>query len=195
VFDGNTPPMEAFLTTFFAVAVAEIGDRTQLLALMLAATYRKPWAIIAGIVAATLVSHLAAGAVGILVAHWLTPRLLNGVVAVGLIAMAGWTLVPDEAGKAPEPSNRGAFLATLGLFFVAEMGDKTQIVTATLAAGYHNLLSVVAGSTLGLLIADIPVVFLGNAFASRLPLKAIRIIAALIFAVLGTFFAVKAVMG
>ena len=184
--------MEAFLVTLGAVAVAEIGDRTQLLALMLAACYRKPWPILAGIVAATLVNHLAAGAVGILLADWLKPRMLDTVVAVSLLVMAGWTLIPDKEGGHPDCSNRNVFLATLWIFFMTEIGDKTQIVTTTLAAGYHNLVAVVAGSTLGLVAADAPVVFLGRVFASRLPLKTIRYAAAGIFAVLGVVFAIRA---
>jgi putative Ca2+/H+ antiporter (TMEM165/GDT1 family) len=187
--------MESFLVTLSSVFLAEFGDRTQLLALILAARYRKPWPILAGIVVATVFNHLVAGAVGIAVASWLTPRLLYGIVAVGLFAMAGWTMVPDEAGDVGDTSNRGAFLATLVLFFLAEMGDKTQIVTATLAAGYRNLVGVVAGSTLGLLAADLPAVFLGDVFAARLPLKTIRLCAAGLFAVLAIVFAVKAVMG
>ncbi len=186
--------MEAFLVSLSAVAVAEVGDRTQLLSLMLAACYRKSWAILAGIVVATLANHLAAGAIGILLAQWLTPRVLDSIVAVGLFAMAGWTLIPDEPGKTPECTNRNAFLYTLGLFFVTEIGDKTQIATTALAAAYGNLFAVVAGSTLGLLTANAPVVFLGNAFASRLPLKTIRLVAAGLFAVLGILFAMRAIL-
>lgn len=185
--------MEAFFASLFSVAIAEMGDRTQLLSLMLACTYRKPWPILAGIVVATLANHLAAGAIGILLAQWLTPRVLDTVVAVGLIAMAGWTLIPDKPGAEPEVSNRGAFLATLGLFFVAEIGDKTQIATTALAAAYRNLFLVVAGSTIGLFIANAPVVFLGNKFAARLPLKTIRYVAAATFAVLSIVFAVRAI--
>lgn len=187
--------MEAFIASLFSVAVAEVGDRTQILSLMLACCYRKPWPILAGIVVATLANHLAAGAVGILLAQWLTPKILDTVVAIGLIGMAGWTLVPDKPGENPDCTNRSAFLGTLGLFFVTEIGDKTQIATTALAAAYHNLFFVVAGSTLGLFIANAPVVFLGNKFASRLPLKTIRIVAAATFAVLGVLFAVRAVMG
>lgn len=187
--------MEAFLVTFGAVAVAEIGDRTQLLALMLAACYRKPWPILAGIVAATLVNHLAAGVIGILLADWLKPHVLDSIVAVSLFVMAGWTLLPDKNGARPDCSARNVFLATASIFFMTEIGDKTQIVTTTLAAGFHNLFAVVAGSTLGMLAADAPVVFLGNAFAGRLPLKLIRTAAAAIFAVLGVVFAVKAFAG
>lgn len=185
--------MEAFLASLFSVAIAEVGDRTQLLSLMLVCCYRKPWPILAGIVAATLANHLAAGALGLLLAQWLTPRILDIVVAVGLFAMAGWTLIPDKPGEQPDCSNRSAFLATLGLFFVTEIGDKTQIATTALAAAYHNLFLVVAGSTLGLLAANAPVVFLGNKFASRLPLKTIRLVAAATFAVLGVVFAVRAI--
>jgi Ca2+/H+ antiporter, TMEM165/GDT1 family len=187
--------MEAFFVTLSAVAFAEVGDRTQLLSLVLAARYRKPWPILGGIVLATFGNHLAAGAVGIWLASWLTPQVLDTIVAVGLFAMAGWTLIPDEAGKEPDTTNRGAFLATLVLFFLTEIGDKTQIATTALAAAYRDLWLVVAGSTLGLVLANAPVVFLGNAFASRLPLKTIRYAAAGLFAVLGIVFGVKAVLG
>jgi Ca2+/H+ antiporter, TMEM165/GDT1 family len=187
--------VEAFLVSLSAVAFAEIGDRTQLLALVLAARYRKPWPIIAGIVLATLTNHLAAGAIGIWLGHYLTRAVLDCVVGVCLLAMAAWTLKPDNAGSEPDMSARGAFLATLVLFFLAEIGDKTQIATVALAAGYSNLIAVVAGSTLGLLLANIPVVFLGHAFAARLPMKAIRYSAAALFAVLGIVFLVKAVAG
>jgi Ca2+/H+ antiporter, TMEM165/GDT1 family len=184
--------MEAFLVSLSSVALAEVGDRTQLLSLMLAACYRKPWPILGGIVLATLANHLAAGAIGILLAHWLTPVVLDSIVAVGLLAMAAWTLKPDKADENFECSNRNAFVYTLTLFFLTEIGDKTQIATTALAAAYGNLLAVVAGSTLGLFLANAPVVFLGNAFASRLPLKAIRTAAAALFALLGIVFAVRA---
>ncbi len=184
--------MEAFFVTLSAVAVAEMGDRTQLLSLMLVCCYRKPWAILAGIVVSTLVNHLAAGLAGIFLAAWLTPRLLDTIVAISLMGMAGWTLIPDKEGVAPDGSSRNVFLTTLWLFFFAEIGDKTQIATAALAAAYHNLWLVVAGSTLGLLLANAPVVFLGNAFAARLPLKTIRIAAACLFAVLAAVFALRA---
>jgi Ca2+/H+ antiporter, TMEM165/GDT1 family len=186
--------MEALLVSLSAVAFAEMGDRTQLLALVLAARYRKPWPIIAGIFLATLTNHLGAGALGIWLGQLLTPAVLDGVVGASMLAMAAWTLVPDKQGSEPDASNRGAFLATLVLFFLTEIGDKTQIATTALAAGYNNLVAVVAGSTLGLLAANIPVVFLGNAFAARLPMKAIRYTAAALFAVLGVFFLVKAIV-
>ncbi|GAA0548287.1 putative Ca2+/H+ antiporter (TMEM165/GDT1 family) [Rhizomicrobium palustre] len=187
--------MEAFLVSLSAVAVAEVGDRTQLLSLMLVCCYRKPWVILGGIVASTIVNHLFAGVVGILLASWLTPRVLDAIVAVSLMGMAGWTLVPDKEGAKPDCSSRNVFFTTLTMFFLAEMGDKTQIATTALAAAYHNLWLVVAGSTLGLLLANAPVLFLGNAFATRLPLKTIRVVAALIFAVLAVLFAVRAITG
>lgn len=184
--------MESLFVTFGAVAIAEIGDRTQLLALMLAACYRKPWPILLGIVAATLLNHLAAGLIGVLLAKFLTPHLLDQIVAVSLFVMAGWTLIPDKDGQKPDCAAHSVFLATFWIFFMTEIGDKTQIVTTTLAAGFHSLFAVVAGSTLGLLAADVPVVFFGNAFAHRLPLKLIRIGAAVIFFGLGLVFAVRA---
>jgi Ca2+/H+ antiporter, TMEM165/GDT1 family len=186
--------MEAFLVTLSSVALAEMGDRTQLLSVILAARYRKPWPILAGIFLATLANHLAAGGVGVLLAAYLTRGVLDAVVAVSLLAMAGWTLVPDKVDEAPDTSNRGAFIGTLVLFFVTEIGDKTQIATTTLAAAYSNLFAVVAGSTLGLMVANAPVVFLSNAFADKLPLKAIRYGAAALFAILGIVFAVSAAM-
>ena len=185
--------MEAFFVSLSAVAIAEIGDRTQLLSLMLVCCYRKPWAILAGIVLATLANHSLAGLAGILIADWLTPRVLDTIVAVTLLGMAGWTLIPDKEGAAPDCSSRNVFLTTLWLFFLAEIGDKTQIATTALAAAYHNLFLVVAGSTLGLILANAPVLFLGNAFAARLPLKTIRIGAACLFAVLAVVFALRAV--
>lgn len=187
--------MQAFFVTFSAVALAEMGDRTQLLALMLAACYRKPWVILAGIVVATLFNHLLAGAAGILLADWLNPRLLNGIVAVSLFAMAIWTLFPDKDDTKIDCSRRDVFLTTVWLFFLAEIGDKTQIATATLAAAYKDLIGVVSGSLLGMLAADIPAVFLGRAFADRLPAKTLRRIAAGLFAVLAVFFAVATILG
>jgi len=187
--------MEAFLVALSAVAIAEVGDRTMLLALMLVCCFRRPWAVLGGMVVSTLVNHLLAGIVGILLAKWITPRLLDGVVAVSLIGMAGWTLIPDKEGEVVDCSGRNAFFTTLTMFFLAEIGDKTEIATTALAAAYHNLWAVVAGSTLGLVLANTPVIFLGNAFATRLPLKTIRIAAAVLFAVLAVVFAIRAIMG
>jgi Ca2+/H+ antiporter, TMEM165/GDT1 family len=185
--------MEAFLVSITTVAVAEIGDRTQLLALVLAARYRRPWPIIAGILCATLTNHGVAGFVGVWFGSLLQPRTLQIVVGVSMIAMALWTLKPDKLdAQAGTTGAMGAFLATLTSFFIAEIGDKTQIATVALAAAYPNLLAVVAGTTAGMLLANVPVVFLGKAFANRLPLKAIHYGAAALFVVLGTIFLIRA---
>jgi putative Ca2+/H+ antiporter (TMEM165/GDT1 family) len=165
-----------------------MGDRTQILTLMLAARFRAPWPILAGMILATLANHLAAGALGVWFGRYLTPDLLNLVVGVSLLGMALWTLVPDKADEGPSTGRRGAFLATLIAFFLAEIGDKTEVATLALAAAYSNLALVVAGTTLGLLAANVPVVFLGSAFAARLPLRFIRYGASALFAVLGVLF-------
>ena len=188
--------MEAFWVSITTISVAEIGDRTQLLSLLLAARYRRPWPIIAGIFCATLANHAAAGALGVWFGSLLKPHILEAVVGISMIAMALWTLKPDKldenAGARGAMGAMGAFLATLTSFFVAEIGDKTQIATLALAAAYPNLLAVVAGTTAGMMIANVPVVFLGKAFANRLPLKAIHFGAALLFAILGCLFLVRA---
>lgn len=185
--------MEAFLVSITTISIAEIGDRTQLLSLVLAARYRRPWPIIAGILCATLANHLVAGIVGVWFGSLLNPHMLQIVVGVSMIAMAIWTLKPDKLDEMTGASSAmGAFLATLTSFFIAEIGDKTQIATLALAAAYPNLLAVVAGTTAGMMIANIPVVFLGKAFASRLPLKAIHYGAAVLFGVLGIIFLLRA---
>jgi Ca2+/H+ antiporter, TMEM165/GDT1 family len=185
--------MEAFLVSITTISVAEIGDRTQLLSLVLAARYRRPWPIIAGILCATLANHAAAGFIGVWFGSLLKPAVLQIVVGVSMIAMALWTLKPDKLDEnAGATGAMGAFLATLSSFFIAEIGDKTQIATLALAAAYPNLLAVVAGTTAGMMIANVPVVFLGKAFASRLPLKAIHYGAAGLFAVLGVIFLLRA---
>jgi len=188
--------MEAFLVSIASVAVAEMGDRTQLLALVLAARFRKPWPIVAGIVLATLANHAAAGLVGVWFGRLLTPTFLDATVGAGMLGMALWTLVPDELGDETGGvrGRRSAFLTTLVCFFIAEIGDKTQIATLALAAAYPNLVAVVAGTTSGMLLADLPVVFLGKAFAERLPMKAIHYGAAALFAVLGALFMARAVL-
>lgn len=185
--------MEAFLISITTISVAEIGDRTQLLSLVLAARYRRPWPIIAGILCATLANHAAAGIIGVWFGSLLKPRSLEIVVGVSMIAMALWTLRPDKLDENPGAAGAmGAFLATLTAFFVAEIGDKTQIATLALAAAYPSLLAVVAGTTAGMLIANVPVVFLGKAFADRLPLKAIHVGAAVLFTILGIVFLARA---
>ncbi len=178
--------MEAFLITTAVVALGEIGDKTQLLALLLAARFGKPWAIVAGILVATLVNHLLAGSVGVLIASTLAPATLRWVVGVSFIAIAAWALIPDKLETDPEPrSGAGVFMVTVVTFFLAEMGDKTQLATVALAARFDNLVAVVSGSTLGMLIADVPAVFIAHRFVARLPLGAVRIAAAIVFVLLG----------
>lgn len=180
--------MHIFLIAFSTIAIAEIGDRTQLLSLVLSTQFRKPLPIIAGIFLATLANHALAGFIGIWLGRYLTPPILNASVGASMLAMAAWTLVPDKLDGETKAANRGAFIATLVAFFVAEIGDKTQIATMALAAGYSNLSAIVAGTTAGMLVANVPVVLLGNAFASRLPMKTIHFAAAGLFAVLGIYF-------
>lgn len=186
--------MEAFLISLTTIAVAEIGDRTQLLSLVLAARYRQPLPIIAGILCATLANHAAAGFVGIWFGSLLKPRTMELIVGISMIAMALWTLKPDKLGQdSGSTGAMGAFLATLTSFFIAEIGDKTQIATIALAAGYPNLVAVVSGTTAGMLLANVPVVILGKAFADRLPLKIIHYVAAGLFVILGAVFIGRAV--
>ncbi|MGA7296720.1 MAG: TMEM165/GDT1 family protein [Rhodanobacteraceae bacterium] len=187
--------MQTFLVATGAVALAEIGDKTQLLSLILAARYRRPWPICLGILLATLANHAMAGAVGDLLASWLKPDILHWVVVASLAAMALWMLVPDrmDDDEAHTGGAQSVLLATVIAFFLAEMGDKTQIATVVLAAQYHPLWQVVAGTTVGMLLANVPVVWLGARFADRLPLKATRLAAAVLFAVLAAWVVAKAV--
>lgn len=186
--------MEAFLISLMTVAVAELGDRTQLLVLMLAARFRKPWAILAGVLCSALLNNLLAGVVGVRLARYLTPRLLDGMVGTSLIVMALWALKNDVVPAQKEKGRRhGAFLTTLITFSIAELADKTQVAALTLAAAYSNLLAVVAGTTAGLVLANVPAVFIGHAAAQRLPLKALRYASSLLFLVLGVVFLVRAV--
>jgi putative Ca2+/H+ antiporter (TMEM165/GDT1 family) len=185
--------MESFLISLSTVAIAEMGDRTQLLALMLAARYRRPWPILAGVLLATLANHIVAALIGVHLGRLLTPARLDAVVGVSMIGMALWTLKPDSLDEeSPGAGRASAFVATLIAFFVAEIGDKTQIATVALAAAYSNLLTVVAGTTAGMLLANAPVVFLGKAFAKRVPINAIHYVASALFLVLGALFIVRA---
>ncbi len=179
--------MEAFFTSTAAVAIGEIGDKTQLLALMLAARFRKPLPIVLGICVATVLNHALAGALGAWITTVLGPHLLRWIVGAAFIAMAVWMLVPDKLDDddITLPSGLGAFGATAVAFFLAEMGDKTQLATVALAAHYHALLPVVAGTTLGMLLADIPAVFIGNRMSTRIPVRWVHGVAAALFAVLG----------
>jgi len=185
--------MQTFLISTTTVALAEIGDKTQLLSLILAAKYRKPWPICLGILVATLCNHAIAGEVGALVASYLTPEVVKWVTAISFLSVALWTLKPDEVddAEAARGARYGVFMATVIAFFVAEMGDKTQVATVVLAAQYHPLWQVVAGTTIGMMLANVPVVWLGSRFASKLPLKAARIAAAVLFAALGVWILVR----
>ena len=179
--------MESLLVSTGVVALAEIGDKTQLLAFILAARFKKPIPIILGILVATLVNHGLAGALGAWITSLLTPEVLRWVLGASFLAMAAWTLIPDkiEEDETQIASRMGVFGATLVTFFLAEMGDKTQIATIAMAAHYPNPILVVAGTTLGMLIADVPAVFVGDKLAAKIPMKLVHSIAAGIFALLG----------
>jgi putative Ca2+/H+ antiporter (TMEM165/GDT1 family) len=173
------------------VALAEIGDKTQLLSLLLASRYRKPVPIIAAIFLATVVNHALAAWLGVVVADYLSPEILKWVVVVSFLAMAGWVLIPDKLDDDEEISNRGPFIASFIAFFVAEIGDKTQIATSILGAQFADALTmVVLGTTIGMLLANVPVVLIGKLSADKLPLAMIRKITALLFLALaaGTAF-------
>jgi len=179
--------MESLLVSTGVVAIAEIGDKTQLLALVLAARYRRPLPIILGILVATLANHALAAWAGGLAAAWIGPAALRWILGLLFVAMAAWCLIPDKDGGVPgRAAGAGAFVATLVAFFLVEIGDKTQLATVALAARFEAVLLVTLGTTLGMMIANAPVVLFGEAIARRLPLEAIRIAAALIFATLGT---------
>jgi putative Ca2+/H+ antiporter (TMEM165/GDT1 family) len=185
--------MQTLFISTAAVAIAEIGDKTQLLSLILAAKYRRPWPICIGILVATLVNHAIAGSAGALVAAWLSPQTLKWIIAFSFFAVAAWTLIPDQADEegAARGAGHGVLIATVMAFFLAEMGDKTQIATVVLAAQYQPLWQVVAGTTLGMLLANVPVVWFGSRFAAKLPLKAARIGAAALFMGLGLWIALR----
>lgn len=191
--------MESLLVSTGVVALAEIGDKTQLLAFLLAARFKKPLPIIAGILIATIFNHGLAGALGAWITSVLTPEVLRWVLGLSFLGMAAWTLVPDkiEDDEANIASRFGVFGATLVTFFLAEMGDKTQVATVAMAAHYPDPLLVVAGTTLGMLVADVPAVFAGDKLAAKIPLKLVHGIAAAVFAVLGlaTLFGMGAHFG
>ncbi len=179
--------LEAFLVSTGIVALGEMGDKTQLLALLLAAKFRRPVPIVLGILVATLVNHALAGAVGEGVARALGPDVLRWVIGASFLAMAAWMLVPDSIDDEAEGGTQrfGVFGTTVLAFFLAEMGDKTQIATVALAARYSDLVAVVAGTTLGMMIANVPAVLLGDVVARKVPMRLVHGIAAAIFAVLG----------
>ncbi len=177
---------EALGISTLAVCIAEIGDKTQLLALVLAARYRKPWPIIFGILIATLVNHAVSAWAGTWLADIVSPTVLQWLMAILFFAVALWALIPDKLEQDEvKPSPNGAFLATLLAFFIVEIGDKTQVATVLLAIQYSPLWQVITGTTLGMLLANVPVVLIGAKFAEKLPLKAARYCAALLFFAMG----------
>jgi len=185
--------MEALFISTGVVALAEIGDKTQLLAFILAARFKKPLPIIAGILCATLVNHGLAGALGAWITSVVSPEAMRWVLGLSFIGMAVWTLIPDkiEEEETQVAKHLGVFGATLITFFLAEMGDKTQIATVAMAAHYPNPILVVMGTTLGMLIADVPAVFVGDRFAARIPMKLVHSLAAAIFAIMGVLTLLK----
>jgi Ca2+/H+ antiporter, TMEM165/GDT1 family len=186
--------MEALLTSTALVALAEIGDKTMLLAIVLATRFRRPLPIIAGIFFATIANHALAAWAGSLVAEFFAGQTFRLIVAASFIVMGLWTLVPDkfDDDDAPAVTARGAFLTTLVAFFIVEMGDKTQLATVALGAQYHDVALVAAGTTLGMMIANVPAVLLGNALVRRVSLKAVRIAAAALFVAVGAWMLVEA---
>lgn len=180
--------VETFGASTLAVAVAEIGDKTQLLAILLAARFRRPFAILAGILIATLLNHAAAAALGYFAADWLNGAPFQLFIGAAFLAMAGWALIPDkDDGLAAESTRRGAFMSTLTLFFIVEMGDKTQIATGLLAARFNDIAVVVLGTTAGMMLANAPAVWLGEKATRLMPLRAMRVVAAALFALMGVW--------
>ena len=179
--------MESFWVSTGVVALAEMGDKTQLLAFLLAARFKRPVPIIAGIFLATIVNHGLAGALGAWITTTMSPQTMRWVLGISFLAMAAWTLIPDkmEEGESTIATRFGVFGATLVTFFLAEMGDKTQVATVAMAAHYQDAWKVVAGTTLGMMIADVPAVFLGDKLSAKLSLKWLHAAAALVFAALG----------
>jgi Ca2+/H+ antiporter, TMEM165/GDT1 family len=183
---GPEISMEAFLVSTSLVALAEMGDKTQLLSLLLATRFRRPWPIVLGILVATLLNHALAAALGGSLRAWMGEQTLRWIVALGFVGMAVWVLIPDKLDARAAPlGSRGVFATTAMAFFVAEMGDKTQIVTAALGTRYSALFEVVLGTTFGMLLANVPVVFLGERFSARLPMRLLRGIAAVSCVLLG----------
>jgi len=180
--------LDAFLTSTAVVALAEIGDKTQLLAIVLATRFKRPWPIVGGILAATMANHFLAALVGAEVAAVLDGLWFRYLVAASFIAMGLWTLIPDKLDDVAEkPARFGAFLTTAIAFFLVEMGDKTQIATVALGARFQAVLEVTAGTTLGMMLANVPAVFLGNELVKRVPLSVVRSLAALLFIVIGAW--------
>ena len=189
-------PVESFLVSTGVVALAEIGDKTQLLAIVLAAKFRRPQPIILGILGATLLNHVGAASFGYLLAGLLSSAVFQLAVGAGFLLMAAWALVPDAADTdAGRRSHGGVFLTTLVAFFMVEMGDKTQIATSLLAARFHDVAWVTLGTTLGMMIANVPAVLLGEAITRALPLRYVRLAAAALFVALGAWMVAAALPG
>lgn len=190
--------LQPFLISSSLVALAEIGDKTQLLSLVLATRYRKPLPIVLGVLVATLVSLAGASGIGTFLSGILNPTVLNWAIVASFALMAGWVLVPDkfDEGEIAKPKRAmGVFSTTVFTFFTAELGDKTQVVTIALSARYHDFFGVVTGSTLGMMLANVPAIYFGSRFANHLPTKAVRIIAAVIFVLLGGMALRNAIIG
>ena len=189
--------MEAFLTSTAVVALAEIGDKTMLLAIVLASRFRQPLPIVLGIFFATIANHALAALVGSSAAAFLDSAWFRYAVGAGFVIMAAWTLVPDTFTEEdePAPSPRGAFVTTLVAFFLVEMGDKTQIATIALGAQFGSVALVAAGTTLGMMIANVPAVYLGDRLVERVPLKTVRIVAALLFLAIGLWVIAETAFG
>lgn len=180
--------MEIFFTSTLLVAVAEIGDKTMLLAILLATRFKQPLPIIAGIFVATLANHALAAWAGSALAGFFASDAFRFAIATGFILMAGWTLIPDKVDDDMQvASKRGAFVATAVAFFLVEMGDKTQVATIALGAQYHDVLAVTAGTTLGMMLANVPAVFLGEKIVKLVPLTLVRVSAAALFFIIGIF--------
>jgi putative Ca2+/H+ antiporter (TMEM165/GDT1 family) len=179
--------MEALLTSIGIVALAEIGDKTQLLAILLAARFRQPLPIIAGIFVATILNHALAATAGFYVAQFLSGQGFRITVGMAFIVMAAWTLIPDKADELKERSRGGVFVTTVISFFLVEIGDKTQIATSLLAARFHDIALVAMGTTIGMMLANVPAVLFGEAVTRVVPLRYIRIAAAIVFALIGAW--------
>ena len=190
---GPENTLEALLTSTAVVALAEIGDKTQLLAIVLASRFRRPWPIVGGILVATLANHFLAALAGDQAASFFEGQWFRYLVAVSFVAMAAWTLIPDKLDddEDAKPSRFGPFVATTIAFFLVEMGDKTQIATIALGAQFGSVLMVMLGTTLGMMIANVPAVFLGHEIIRRVPLGVVRVIAALVFLIIGLWLLVQ----
>ena len=188
--------MEAFLTSTALVAIAEIGDKTQLLAILLATRFKRPLPIIMGILVATLANHFLAALVGDKAAEFLSGVWFRYLIAISFLAMAAWTLIPDKLDEDEQkPSRFGPFVTTMIAFFLVEMGDKTQLATIALGAQYKTVVPVMAGTTLGMMIANVPAVLLGNQLVRHIPMEVVHRIAATMFALVGGWILVELLMG